>query len=390
MRRLVAALFFLSVAASACSSPGAAPLEIGAIYPLSGPQAPGGREELGGLRAALKVAQDTGVLKRPVHIHVVDVETPDAAAAAVDQLIDRDHVALVTGTYGSTLSAAAAARADQRHTVYWETGAVADAVTQGHSWVFQVVASGAMLGRIAVEFTGRQFGRPRATAAILQVDDVYGDSVAGAEADAARVAGIQVVARIKYDPLGYTPAAIAGQLAAVNPDFLWDVSYIDDGIAIWRALKARGESFVAAVGTSSAFCMAAFGDSLGAQAIGVFAADKPDGTIKPDVLSPSARDLLARATKAYGGELTIPAVAGFVGGWTLFHDVLRGVRDAGSSSIREAALRVDVPLGGEINGGGVRFVAGQNVRAAAVVGQWQASGVMRTVYPAGYATARPI
>jgi hypothetical protein len=92
--------------------------------------------------------------------------------------------------------------------------------------------------------------------------------------------------------------------------------------------------------------------------------------------------------------MDIPAVAGFVGGWTLFHYVLP---NAGSTptadSIRVAALAVDVPVGDEINGGGVKFAGagaldeGQNTRAAAVVGRWDAVGVMRIVYPPAYAGA---
>src|ERR1700716_3880252 len=102
---------------------------LGAIYPLTGPQAAGGKEELAGVRAALKVAQTTGALKIPVRLDVVDATTPDAAAAAVDHLVRDDHVPAILGTYGSTLSAAASARAEQLKTVYWETGAVADPIT---------------------------------------------------------------------------------------------------------------------------------------------------------------------------------------------------------------------------------------------------------------------
>jgi branched-chain amino acid transport system substrate-binding protein len=67
-----------------------------------------------------------------------------------------------------------------------------------------------------------------------------------------------------------------------------------------------------------------------------------------------------------------------------------------SESIRVAALRVDVPVGDSINGGGVRFGPagsldeGQNTRAAAVVGQWQAVGVMKIVYPPAYAVGSPM
>jgi len=74
------------------------------------------------------------------------------------------------------------------------------------------------------------------------------------------------------------------------------------------------------------------------------------------------------------------------------HDVLPKVGGAVSAeSIRSAALGVDVPVGDSINGGGVKFAGpgaldeGQNTRAAAVVGQWRAVGVMKVVYPAAYA-----
>jgi branched-chain amino acid transport system substrate-binding protein len=191
-------------------------------------------------------------------------------------------------------------------------------------------------------------------------------------------------------------------VAAERPDFLWDVSYLDDGVAIWQALLRQHVALKAAVGTSSAFCMPAFSERLGAAAIGVYAADKPDGEVQSAAVSPAGLALLVKARSQYandngGASMSIPAVAGFVGGWTLFHDVLAGMSGAMTSdSIRSAALSVDVPVGGSINGGGVRFGGagtldeGQNTRAAAVVGQWQAIGVMRTVYPMAYATGSPI
>ncbi len=49
-----------------------------------------------------------------------------------------------------------------------------------------------------------------------------------------------------------------------------------------------------------------------------------------------------------------------------------------------------------ISGGGVRFAppgspdAGQNLLAAALVGQWQAVDTMRVVYPAPFAQAAPL
>jgi ABC-type branched-subunit amino acid transport system substrate-binding protein len=104
-------------------------LVLGAIYPLSGPQGAGGKEELAGVRAALEVAQADGVLQSGVRLQVIDAITPQAASAAVDELVNTYHVPAILGTYGSTLSAAASARAEQLKTVYWETGAVGSPAT---------------------------------------------------------------------------------------------------------------------------------------------------------------------------------------------------------------------------------------------------------------------
>jgi branched-chain amino acid transport system substrate-binding protein len=378
---------------------------LGAIYPLSGPQAAGGREELAGVRAALEVARAHGDLKTPVRLQVVDATTPQAATAAVDELVTDYRVPAIFGTYGSTLSAAAAARAEELKTVYWETGAVADPITAQRHYVFRTVATGSSLGRMAVSYTHdvliptMKLASPRVV--IVRVNDIYGRSVGGGEESLAHDLGIHVVDVIEYDPRVYDPQAIATRIASDRPDYLWDVSYLDDGVGIWQALLSEGVSLKGAIGTSSAFCMPAFSERLGKGSIGVYAADKPDGEISPAALSPAGKALLAQARSAYGAaggsDMTIPAVAGFVGGWTLFENVLSHVSGSLTpDSIRAAALNVDVPVGDSINGGGVRFGGagsldeGQNTRAAAVVGQWQAVGDMKIVFPPAYATGAPV
>ncbi len=398
-------LFIAACGGSSQSSSSSQTITIGAIYPLSGAQAAGGKDELGGVQAALQVAQAQGVLDHRVQLRVVNAITPAQASAAVDQLVKQDHVAAILGTYGSTLSAAASARAEKLKTVYWETGAVADPITDQRRYVFRTVATGSSLGRMAVNFThdvlipASGLASPRVV--IVHVNDIYGQSVGGGEVALAQQLGINVVDTIAYNPAAFDPYALAGRIADDKPDFLWDVSYIDDGVALWQAIQSRHVPIKAAVGTSSAFCMPEFGRRLGAQAVGVYAADKPDATISPAALSPAGRKLLAAAVSSYQrynhAVMSIPAVAGFVGAWTLLHDVLPNVSGAITpDSIRVAALKVDVPAGDSINGGGVRFGAdgtldeGQNTRAAAVVGQWQAVQDMRVVYPSAYATAKPI
>ena len=381
----------LAVACGQTGNSGGGQVVLGAIYPLTGPQAPGGKAELAGVQAALRLSNAN------VRLQVIDATTPQAASAAVDTLVNQYHVPAILGTYGSTLSAASSARAEELKTVYWETGAVADPITAHRHYVFRTVATGSSLGRMAVAFThdvlAPKYSLPTPRAVVVRVNDIYGRSVGGGEEALAKTVGVDVVDVIEYNPNAYDANAIAARLAQDRADFLWDVSYLDDGVTIWRALLKNQVSFKGAIGTSSAFCMPEFSERLGAGSVGVYAADKPDSNISPSALSPSGQTLLAKARAAYGGgSMDIPAVAGFVGGWTLFHYVLPNVNGSVSAeSIRTAALEVDVPAGDSINGGGVKFAGagaldeGQNTRAAAVVGQWRAVGVMRIVYPAAYA-----
>ena len=400
----LAAVVFVSACGSVAAQSGAPSLVVGAIYPLTGPQAEGGKQEFAGVRAALALAQQSGALKLRIDLRVLSAETPDAAAAAVDRLVTQDHASVIVGTYGSTLADAAAARANARHVLYWETGAVADGVTSGRPWVLRTVATGGTLGRMAVQFTSQVLaanaGVAHPTAAIVEVDDIYGRSVADAEAAAAAQAGIKVLDRVRYFSHAYDAPSLVARLASDRPDYLWDVSYLDDGVAIWKSVLAQGWRPLAAVGTSSAFCMPEFGARLGAGAVGVYAADKPNQAVSPNALDPNARQLLAQATREYqalggGPTMEIPGMAGFVGGWVLFHDVVPRAPVFDSASLRQAALALDIPVGSEINGGGVKFGAtatadeGQNLRAAAMVAQWQGVDQLGVVYPPLYATSAP-
>ena len=98
MRRLlVVALMLAAACGQGATVPSSGQIVLGAIYPLSGPQAPGGREELAGVQAALHVAHAN------VRLQVIDATTPQQASAAVDTLVRSYHVPVIFGTYGSTL-----------------------------------------------------------------------------------------------------------------------------------------------------------------------------------------------------------------------------------------------------------------------------------------------
>ena len=119
--RIAAAVLVL---AAGCTGPdGADTLTIGAIYPISGVQGPGGLEEANGARLAVELANERGgVHGRPVRLELLDVDRGDAASRALDQL-RRRGADVVLGTYGSTISAPAAVAAQRAATGRWSVPA---------------------------------------------------------------------------------------------------------------------------------------------------------------------------------------------------------------------------------------------------------------------------
>jgi len=87
MRRLALAFLALLITAACAQDLASSSHQVvlGAIYPLSGPQAPGGKSELAGVQAALRLS------RADVRLQVIDATTPQAAAAAVDTLVKRYH-----------------------------------------------------------------------------------------------------------------------------------------------------------------------------------------------------------------------------------------------------------------------------------------------------------
>jgi branched-chain amino acid transport system substrate-binding protein len=388
----------------ACSSH-ADPIRIGAIYPLSGPDGPPGSDEHNGvLLAADLVNDDGGVQGRPVEIDTLDVSNPDGAPGAVETL-SRDGISLVLGSYGSPISEVVARETAARGMLFWETGAVGmlPFSAQRGTLTFRVPPTGGTLGRAAISFVAGELasklGRdPHSLRfAISYVDDVYGHTVADGAAAALRARGLRLVGRFGYDFRTLDAGALADRIANAKPDVLFVSAYIRDAIALRRALVAHHVPLLASIGTSSSYCMPAFGRTLGTDAVGLFASDKPDAWVmEGSGLSGEAESLLYRADEAYrdryGRGMSAAALTGFSSAWALLHDVMPGATDLTPPGVAAAARTADLPMGSLPNGSGLKFGApgtpgaGDNLRALSVIWEWVAPGKEVVVWPAEYAS----
>jgi len=430
-----------SPGASASVSGGAAtgdPIRIGAVFPISGTATSLALEELRGVQLAADfVNADGGVGGRRIVLDLRDLESGDAAPAAMASL-RADGVTAVIGAYSSELSIPAAAAADKAGLVYWEAGAVADQLTgQGLPLVFRVGASSTNLGDNSANFAATQLAPRLGTTAagvrlaIVAANDAYPQSVAAAAASTARANGSQIVDQQTYNLTYPNWPKVMAELAAAKPSVIILASHIDDGVAFRKAMVVAGLKVAALIVSTMAECTPDFAGELGADAIGVFASDRPTGGFQPTALDPTARALYDRLAAAWALDNPVSApsdeygtgpdpatspstgpvivgpidetsaaagpseeaLSGFSAAWALFHDVLPGAAPGGltAASIAATARALDLPSGSLPNGAGIQFSSaaaslGQNLRAAAVIWQWQAVQKYTFVWPPTYAT----
>jgi branched-chain amino acid transport system substrate-binding protein len=394
----------MALVASSCSrSPD--PIRVGAVYPLSGSQGPGGVDEYRGVRLAVDlVNEDGGVVGRVIDLEPVDVSGADAAPGAVATLSKRG-IRFVLGSYGSTISAPASAEAARRRMFFWETGAVGTMPGPGGGhFSFRVAPSGGVLGRAAVSFVAEQMApllrRPATSLrfAVANVADLYGATVADGALREIRSLGLPFAGRFSYPAQRPDLARVVARIARAKPDVLFVSAYLQDGIDLRKELVRQHVPLLAGIGTSSSFCMPAFGEALGRDAVGLFASDKPDGdALRASGLTLPARRLLDRARAAYRDsyhqEMSAPALAGFSAAWALFHDVMPGARAMTPQGVSSAALRLRIASGGLPNGSGLELVppgrpdAGANLRAASVIWEWTGVNRRAVVWPPQFATA---
>ena len=406
MKRTVAvAVALLATLLTGCAHH-TATLTVGMVYPSSGPQGPEGTAERHGAELAVTwVNTHGGVNGRQLKVLGEPVDRPDGMLDALATL-QAKGVSVVVGTHGSLYSAAAAAEATRRHMLLWETGAVGltDAGVIGGTSFIRMAPMGANLGKAAVDFIEHGLGPHLPAAdqkplrwAFAYVDDVYGRAVAdGAEAEAVAT-GQPVTATFPYPETGADYPGLAARIAAVHPDVLYVSAYLSDGVALRRAVAAAKVPLLANIGTSSSYCMPAFGAQLGAIGVGLFASDKPDAAaVNTNALTDEGRATLAWASARYRAEFGQPmdshALSGFSNAYALFAHVLPRAGSVSAGAVSAAAESLKLPVGTLANGGGLDLApvgapdAGNNRNAAGVIWEWVAPAQRAVVWPPAFAT----
>src|ERR1700675_3715290 len=106
--------------------------------------------------------------------------------------------------------------------------------------------------------------------------------------------GILVVANVVYDAQAPDWTSVLAQVRAAQPNVLVLASYIADGVDFRRAMLKDGLHVDAFIGSTMAPCVPDFRAMLGADAIGVFASDRPPPGFNPEALNKTGRAIYSR------------------------------------------------------------------------------------------------
>jgi branched-chain amino acid transport system substrate-binding protein len=364
-------------------------LKLGAVNPSSGALALYGDEVTRGYELAADwINGRGGVLGKKVAIVRGNASSPQEGIAAVEQFVARDKVDALIGTYISAVANAASEAALNYDKLYWDTNALAAELTE--RGLPNYIRSGPYAGAFAqgsvnliTDLVAKSLGKaPKDLKVWIEHEDsIYGTSISKEQERLLKAAGVQVagVGAHSFRAIDLTDSILRAKNAA--PDVWITTGYIPDTNLLLRTARDQGfkPAAMIAVGTGDTYETL---DSLGKDSLeGVLVVSYPRYDTNPK-FGPGAEDYLKAYRAKYGKDPIAPqSMAAFVGAKILFK-ALQAAGSAKYDAVRDAAAKLDEPVGTYETGFGVKFNDKmQNTRAMPVGAQWQ-DGKMVTVFPA--------
>src|ERR1700686_3879103 len=396
----------------------ASTLRIGVIYDLTGPFAAGGSVACSvGAQMAIDLVNEKGGIGGKYKVAPVNADSqskPDVAINEAVRLIDQEKVDIISGVFASSHAVPLAAKVEQQKKILWITTAVATAVFKDKNlqYVFRAQIHSDQYGQAFASFLAENAkaklgAEPKdVKVAIIHEDGPYGVGVADATERFGKDKGLQIIMSEGYSATAPDLSSLVTKLKRANADVISHVGYNPDITLFLRQAREAGLRFKMLVGNGAGYSQL---DKLRA----TFGKDidnfcnidpVPAQLLDPNKLAPGVGDLTKIMVERYKAKTNANDVPphcsmGFNQTWLLLNNVLPVAKDKyggfDAEAVRKAALDVDIPAGGTIQGYGVKFyrpgtqMSGQNERSTPVVMQ-NAGEHISVVWPTNIRTQDPV
>ncbi|HZP74750.1 MAG TPA: ABC transporter substrate-binding protein [Pseudolabrys sp.] len=393
-------------------------VRIGVIYDLSGPFAAGGSVASSvGAQIAIDLCNEAGGIGGKYKVVPVNADSQskaDVAINEVERLINQEKVDIILGVYASAHAVPLSARIEQEKKILWITTAVATAVFKDKNlkYVFRAQIHSDQYGEAFASFISEhakgKLGKDAkdVKVALIHEDGPYGVGVAAADEAYSKKAGLQVVLHEGYSAAAPDLSSMVTKLKRANPDIISHAGYNPDITLFLRQARESGLHFKMLIGAGAGYSQL---DKLRA----TFGKDidnfcnidpVPAQLLDAKKLAPGMGDLINTMVERYKkktGANDVPphCSMGFNQTWILLNKVLPVAKAKyggfDPEAVRKAALDVDIPSGGTIQGYGVKFfppgtpLSGQNERSTPVVMQ-NAGEHISVVWPTAIRTQEPV
>lgn len=365
-------------------------VRLGAILPLTGATAQNGNNSRKGIELAVETINADGGIKSldgaKIELDVADATSdPARAASAATQFLTRGEPPLaIVGAYASGLTVTVARVTERRKVPILTTSFSDELTSQGYKFLFQLPAPASEVGKAQMGYAteiAKDAGVDLKNAAIVYANNAYGESQAKGLRDQADELGINVALYEGYSPTISDATPVARKILSSNPDVIFAVSYVNDGVLLMRALRSQNNT-VPVIGGVGGFITPDFQKSLGDAVNGVLSVDTSD----PDKYG----ELGAAYQEKYGEfmpqEAHDNAAAVYVFAQALEQNPTTEPEEL-ADAIREGTF--DAGAAGSMPGGQVDFdETGKNTNAAPLMVQWQ-EGKLVGVWPPDIAENKP-
>jgi branched-chain amino acid transport system substrate-binding protein len=410
----------VAAAFAACS--GLAPaqqkeIKVGVIYDYTGAFAAGGSEAAGlGTKIAIDMLNERGGVEG-YRINAIYVDAQSKTEVAINEttrLLDQEKVDLIMGVFSSAQCVPMAQRVDAAKQFMWANVCVASSVFKDKklSYVFRPQVHSDQFGEASCTFIAEnakeKFGKAvkDMKVAIIYEDGPYGAGVAQGNEAKCKALGMQVALKEGYAATSPDLSSLVTKLKRARADVLLHTGYNPDITLFLRQAREQGLKFQAIIGHGAGYGqIGKLTETFGTDVNYFFNVDPVAAQLlDPKTLKPGLGDLTKEMVKRYqaqkGPNDLPPHVSmGFNQSWIFFTDVLpRAIKKHGGvnpEAMRRAALETDIPVGGTIQGYGVKFfppgtpMAGQNERSSPVVMQY-VNGRTYIAWPKAIRTTDPV
>ena len=381
---VVAAILSLGLAASTGFA--AETVKVGVLLPLTGSQAKFGEIEKRSMEMATEEINAKGGVngKQIELLFEDDTGKPDIGRSAVEKLISRDRVPVITGGYSSSVTAAATPVAQQFKVPFVVcTGSADDITEKGYDYIFRINPAASEYPDAVKTFL-KGPAKDVKTVALLYENSAFGQSSSKSfEKDAAEF-GLKIVVKEGYQAgaIDFTP--LLTKVKAANPDMIYMVSYVMDASLLMRQSKELGVNPKLFVGGGAGFTLPEFAKSAGDAADGVYSA-----TLWIETLPfPGAKQYFTNFQKKYGSETEYHGAEAYAVIYVVA-DALKRAKSMTPKDVRDALAKTDMKTAF----GPVKFVSygkkTQQNKLDTYMVQWQ-KGELEAVWPASAATTKYI